>query len=412
MLKNGIKSATTKTRVEVLTADAEFERSLRDAFAAGGTIDLDLVNGTLSESEGLLGREGVTVAVIDIDGSDEMEMAALERLATRLAGWPPIVVVMPSFDKDVARRLVRMRVADFLVKPVQPIELVRTCARVVQAPKGADRAEAEIYTYIPAIGGAGVTTLAIQTALLLLGSGDQKARPSTCLVDLDFQHGACAHYLDLEPRLDLKEIEPRPERLDRQLLEVMLSYHASGLAVIAAPNRPAEMRTFDPEMVTRLLDLVSANFNYVVMDMPRTWFPWTDGVLLGSNQLYVVCEMTVPGIKHAKQLVAAISERLEGGKRPRVIVNRFEQSLFGAGLRRNDVIQAFGADLAGIVPNSYRLVREAIDRGVPLDEVQPGNKITQELKKIMASRQRDAGGGAAEAGAAKPQKKLNVSWAR
>lgn len=411
MLKNGMKSAATKTRVEVLTEDAEFERALRDTFAAGGKIDLGLVNGTVSASEDLLGREGVTVVVIDIDASEEKEMAALERLAMRLAGWPPIVVVLPSLDKDVARRLVQMRVSDFLVKPVQPIELVRTCARVVQAPKGADRTEAEIYTYIPAIGGAGVTTLAIQTALLLLGSGDQKARPATCLVDLDFQHGACAHYLDLEPRLDLKEIEPRPERLDRQLLEVMLSYHASGLAVIAAPNRPAEMRTFDPEMVTRLLDLVSANFKYVVMDMPRTWFPWTDSVLLGSNQLYVVCEMTVPGIKHAKQLVTAIKERLEAGTHPKVIVNRFEQSLFGSGLRRNDIMQAFGADLAAVIPNNYRLVREAIDRGVPLDEVQSGNKITQELKKLIASTQREAGGTSAS-GVAEPRKKLNVSWAQ
>ena len=51
------------------------------------------------------------------------------------------------------------------------------------------------------------------------------------LIDLT---GACADYLDIEPRLNLNEIEPRPERLDRQLLEVMLSHHPSGLAVIAA----------------------------------------------------------------------------------------------------------------------------------------------------------------------------------
>ena len=107
--------------------------------------------------------------------------------------------------------------------------------------------------------------------LLLLSSG-QRGRATTCLVDLNFQQGACADYLDLEPRLDLKEIEPRPERLDRQLLEVMTSYHASGLAVIAAPNQPAEMRSFDPDMVTRLLDLVSSHFDHVVIDMPRTWF--------------------------------------------------------------------------------------------------------------------------------------------
>jgi len=155
MLKNGSKAAPSKTRVEVLTIDPEFERSMRDTFAMGGKIDLSLVNGMISACEESLGGEGVTVVVVDIDSGDEKEMAALERLASRLAGWPPLVVVMPSFDKDLARRLVQMRVADFLVKPVPPIELVRTCARVVQAPKSADQAEAEIYTYIPAIGGAG-----------------------------------------------------------------------------------------------------------------------------------------------------------------------------------------------------------------------------------------------------------------
>jgi pilus assembly protein CpaE len=219
--------------------------------------------------------------------------------------------------------------------------------------------------------------------MLLMRKG-ARGTSSTCLVDLDFQHGACSDYLDIEPRLDLDEIEPRPERLDRQLLEVMLSHHSSGLAVIAAPNRPAEMRSFDPDMVTRLLDLVSSNFENVVIDMPRTWFPWTDSVLFGSNRLFIVTEMTVPGLRHAKQLVAAIGERLKGGPQPQVIVNRFEQHLFGPGLRRADIEAALGDVFAGAIPNNYRLVREAIDRGVPLDEVKAGSNVTQALKKVLA----------------------------
>ncbi len=146
------------------------------------------------------------------------------------------MVVAQRFDAEVARSLLQMRVADFLIKPVQPVELVRTCARVARSGASRHHRGRRSTPSFPRSGGAGVTTLAIQTALLLLNNG-QRARPSTCLVDLDFQHGACADYLDLEPRLDLKEIEPRPERLDRQLLEIMLSHHASGLEVIAAPNR-------------------------------------------------------------------------------------------------------------------------------------------------------------------------------
>ncbi|MBI3434133.1 MAG: response regulator receiver protein [Proteobacteria bacterium] len=362
-----------------------FAQSVRATFDAGAGVELQLIRGSIAQSNAA-SLAAATVVVLDLDPADATELALLDRLMAETAGRLPVIVITPSFDADMARRLLQMRVADFLVKPVPAIDLVRACARVVRAPAVAEAAvDADIYTFLPAVGGAGVTTLAIQTALILNGAVAQ-ARQSTCLVDLNFQHGACADYLDLEPRLDLKEIEPRPERLDRQLLEVMLSRHASGLAVVCAPSRPAEMRTFDPDMVTRLLDLVSANFRYVVIDMPRTWFSWTDSVLLGSNRLFVVSEMTVPGVRHAKQLVAAIRDRLADAPRAQVIINRFEQPMFGSGLRKADVAQALGDDFAFAIPNNYRLVREAIDRGVPLEEVKRGNNITQQLRKLVIAR--------------------------
>ncbi len=396
------------TRVVVLTADAAFQEEVTATFTASPHIDLQVVNGTLMSAGETFQTEGATVVVIDIDAGAEAEMQALQALIAQVGTWPPVVVVTQAFDGNVARRLLQMRVADFLVKPVSPLDLVQACARVAKGPASAEGTEAQIYTFLPAVGGAGVTTLAIQTAMLLLNSG-QRGKTSTCLVDLDFQHGACADYLDIEPRLNLAEIEPRPDRLDRQLLEVMLSHHRSGLAVIAAPNRPAEMRSFDPDVVTRLLDLVSTHFDYVVFDMPRTWFSWTDSVLLGSNRLFIVSETTVPGLRHAKQLVAAIRERLGDGPQPQVIVNRFEQRMFSSGLRKRDIEQALGDDFAAVVPNHYGLVREAIDRGVPLDEVKPGNKITLQIKKLIAPQAQAKAAGAAEPAAAK---KFLPSFAR
>jgi pilus assembly protein CpaE len=299
----------------------------------------------------------------------------------------------------------QMRVSDCLIKPVAPIDLVRSCARIANTAAKATTTEAQTFTFLPAVGGAGVTTLAVQSAMLLLNAGT-RSKTATCLVDLDFQHGACADYLDIEPRLNLGEIEPRPERLDRQLLEIMLSYHASGLAVVAAPNRPAEMRSFDPLVVTRLLDLVSSHFDYVVFDMPRTWFSWTDSVLLGSDRLFIVSETTVPGLRQAKQLVAAIRERLGDNPKPQVIINRFVQKMFSAGLRRSDIEQTIGDAFLTCIPNDYALVREAIDRGVPLEEVKKGNQITVQLKQILLPPP------AAKAAAGSVAKKLGMSWAR
>jgi pilus assembly protein CpaE len=395
-----------QSRVVILTADEGFEESVRATFGASPRIGLDVVKGRLSARD-QIDVDGATVVVADIDAGDEAELEALNHLLSRIGSWPPVVAVMQSFDGGIARRLMQMRVADCLIKPVPPAELVQTCARVAQRPANPEVSEAQIFTFLPAVGGAGVTTLAVQTAMLLLNSG-ASGKTSTCLVDLNFQHGACADYLDIEPRLNISEIEPRPERLDRQLLEVMIAQHPSGLAVVAAPNQPAEMRSFDPDVVTRILDLVSSHFDFVVFDMPRTWFSWTDSVLLGSNKLFIVSETTVPSLKHAKQLVEAIRERLGEGPHPQVIINRFEGKMFSTGLRRGDFEQALGDALAGTVPNNYVLVREAIDRGVPLEEIKPGNKITASLKKLIwpqgntkVPKEADSSG-----------KKLKLSWAR
>ena len=85
--------------------------------------------------------------------------------------------------------------------------------------------------------------------------------------------------------------------------------------------------------------------------------------------MFIVSEMTVPGLKHAKHIVAAIRERMPDGPQPQVIINRFEQRMFVPGLKKSDLDQALGNDFAAAIPNHYRLVREAIDRGVPLEEV-------------------------------------------
>jgi pilus assembly protein CpaE len=410
------------TRVVVLTADQGFADLVRATFSASAQIGLDVVHGAVSDGAASLEFGGATVVVVDVDAGDDTELLALERLMLRIGqgsgggqGYgPPVVAITQNFTPERARRLMQMRVADFLVKPVAPVELVRTCARVTETAARSTLAapahtpEAQIFTFLPAVGGAGVTTLAVQTAMLLLNSG-ARGKTSTCLVDLDFQHGTCADYLDIEPRLNLGEIGPRPERLDRQLLEVMLSQHGSGLAVVAAPNRPAEMRSFDPDVVTRLLDLVSSHFEYVVFDMPRTWFSWTDSVLLGSDRLFIVSETTVPSLRQAKQLVAAIRERLGDGAKPQVVINRYVQKLFSPGLRRTDIEQAIGDAFLACVPNDYALVREAIDRGVPLDDVRKGNKITLQLKKLVIPQNF---GKPAKAAPADAGKKLKFSWAR
>jgi len=375
-------------RIFLVTADKEFARETRAAFAASDLVELATIDARVTDLRGELQVADCAAAIIDMDASQLEEIDALRRVTRRLEGAAPVVVVTKEYNAAAVRILVQLQVADFLVKPIPTADLVRSCERVL---KGADRdanSESHIYTFMPAAGGVGNTTLALETAFLLHRSVTRGA--ATCVVDLNLQQGACAEYLDLEPRFDIGEVENQPERLDRQLLDVMLSKHESGLCVLAAPVRPTEMRSFDADVVVRMLDLVSAYFDNVVIDMPRTWFPWTETVLLGSNRLFIVSEMTVPCLRQTQRLMKSIQETTANQVKPSVIVNRFEQRKFDNGIKQADVQEILGDTFAGGIANNYRLVREAVDRGIPLHQVDSEANVIRDLKRIIIPEEAEA----------------------
>src|SRR5215210_2761227 len=375
-------AASQPSTILLIGPDAGFLNAV--AGAAGGihAASVTIVPESVEQACKRAEIETAAAVVVDIDPKRRESLIALQGIVMRTFGRAPVIVLADAFDDAIVRWFLQIRVSDFLRKPVEAKEVLKACIRALKATSSLPDDGSQILSFLSPAGGVGTTTLAIESAMLLRRNGPKDA-DATVLVDLDFQNGTCADYLDLEPRLDLDEIGPHPERLDLQLLEVMFSRHPSGLCVLAAKGRPAERPALDASVVIRLLDLISGRFDNVVIDMPRSWESWTDQVLLGSNRVFLVTDMTVPGLRLARRMAGALGQRLPDVK-PRVIVNRFEQQLlFGTGLRRADVERALDGYLEGTVSNNYKLVREAIDRGLPLDGVKAGSNVSADLKKIL-----------------------------
>jgi pilus assembly protein CpaE len=374
-------SSSELPSIALVGADANFLNSIAATLGPARSISATVIAECIELSAKRPELETAAVIVVDLDSKRRESLTAVQGLTARVGLRTPVIVLTEAFDDALARWFLQIRVADFLRKPVDPKEVLRACVRVLRATTDTPGGNAQILTFMAATGGVGATTLAIESAMLL--HRESKESDTTCLVDLDFQNSACADYLDIEPRLNLDEIGSHADRLDIQLLEVMLSRHKSGLAVIAAKGKPSERSRLEPTFILRLLDLVSSRFENVVIDLPRSWDEWTDQVLMGSTQVHVVTDMTVPGLRFGRRWASAIVARLPDVK-PRVIVNRFEQQLlFGTGLRRTDVERALEGFLEGTVSNNYKLVREAIDRGLPLDEIKAGSNVSTDLRKII-----------------------------
>ncbi|TGV89329.1 response regulator receiver protein, partial [Mesorhizobium sp. M2D.F.Ca.ET.145.01.1.1] len=52
-------------------------------------------------------------------------------------------------------------------------------------------------------------------------------------------------------------------------------------------------------------------------------------------------------------------------------------------IKQADVQEILGEHFVGGIANNYRLVREAVDRGVPLHEIDPNANVVNDLKKII-----------------------------
>jgi UDPglucose 6-dehydrogenase len=85
-------------------------------------------------------------------------------------------------------------------------------------------------------------------------------------------------------------------------------------------------------------------------------------------------------LSHVLDVAGEIGRAMNG---PKVIVNKYSKSLFGASLSANEAKELLRNSLAGFVSANEKLVREAIDRGVPTTAIKTRNSLVTDLAKII-----------------------------
>jgi pilus assembly protein CpaE len=383
--------------VALVSPNAELHQRLRAAFKDARRSSFIAIQGAIAEVEPqLAATNGPSVLVVDLEKDSHAAIASLGALRANGFGGA-IVTISHDLDESAVRGMLRLSVSDWLPGNAPTEEILRACEQALThqdvRPTSEPGTAARCVSFVPAAGGVGTTTLAIQAAFLM--AGRQQQFRSTCLIDLNFRSGALADYLDLAPSFDVNAVSMTPHRLDARLLEVMLSRHPSGIAVLAAPRLPTSPHVIEEAFVGRLLGTASEMFANIVIDMPPTWMPWSEGVVAGSDQVFVVTEFTVPALRKARELMQEMLPLLAEGADARVIVNKTHEQLLGGGLRKRDVSELLGNYLGGFVSEDKALVRDAINRGEPLSAGKSSNRLARELAKVIAPAAAGKGEGSA-----------------
>ena len=106
--------------IVLLSADANFTQSARSTFGADAKFELSIAGDWLRSGRFESEIGSAALMIIDLNRAEQEELSSLQRVIDKVCKQLPVIVVVPAFDEMIARKLVQMRVADILVKPVSP----------------------------------------------------------------------------------------------------------------------------------------------------------------------------------------------------------------------------------------------------------------------------------------------------
>jgi pilus assembly protein CpaE len=300
------------------------------------------------------------VVVIDLDPNPEQALDVVENLCARNSSVT-VMVYSASTDSELLVRCMRAGAREFLTEPVLPGSigeaLVRASVRRDELRRH-KRATGKLLVFVGAKGGSGVTTIASNFAVALAKNAGGKV----ALVDLDLQLGDAALTLGVATKFTVLDALENLKRLDSDFLSVLMAKHASGLAVLGAPDTiPATQPLQDG--IEKLLRVAREDFGYVVIDAGSHSIEMYEALFEMASTVYLVTQVSVAELRNSNRFVARYFNGREDGKLE-IVLNRY--------LARNveiddaAITKALTRPAKWKVPNDFAAVRRAQNTGTPI----------------------------------------------
>ena len=294
------------------------------------------------------------------------------------------------------REIVRSGACDLLQVPVEEKELQESLQRAIElagklhtaAPASAmagglsltgDRSIGRVFTTSSATGGCGKTFLATNLAYFLARYTGQR----TCIIDLDLQFGEVTTALRLRPKYTISDALQRDETDDDDLrahIEEYLVQHETGFWVLPAPKEPAEADHISSPDVTRIIEAVRSQFDYVIVDTPAAL---TEIVLAAfdlSDVLFTMATLDLPSIRN----MGVFLNQLERLKIPadniQLILNKAETNV---GIDVDQVTRLFPKQFAAVLPYAKEVSR-SINVGMPVMASAPNAPVSRLMTSGLA----------------------------
>lgn len=378
-------TAQTPERVLLCSKSRNMCERVRRAIGEGDDVAIELAPVSLLElAEGdleILNQHDIIVT--EIDPADQAEMKALRHVTASAATGTRFLAITPQeLTITVARDLM-----DAGVLEVLPVSALRDPASDAQSPMGAAPQALHngmVLSIAQSRGGIGATTLAVNLAAML--SQPQSKRDKTpaakvALLDLDIQNGDASASIDIEDNGALIELLKERSTPDAAFVRRAMVSYKDQFDVLPTPEEFAPFDAFTHDAIKQLIIELRHAYDYVIIGLPRAMVSWLAPVLALSDQMLLVTDTSVPGVRQSRRLIDFYTEDNIG--LPVDIVVSREKKPMSMPKALKEAAKFLEKPFDIWIPNDARTAQKAVERGIPMAEAAKRSASVKSLRQIV-----------------------------
>jgi pilus assembly protein CpaE len=343
----------------ITTGDSDFRSTITTLLRSSG-VSIGIIE------EKHAGGTWPDLAVVDMRNGTLASVEAIERLR---ASWPStsIFAVAASSEPDQILRAMRAGANEYLAWPIGvpgaslkdsfQTALKRTSDRH-RPTRDAGRSGVTL-SFFGAKGGAGTTTLAVNTAIDIA----RLSKRPTLIVDLHQFVGEVSLFLGVRPRFTLIDAIDNLHRIDKEFLSELVVRHKSGLDILAGGDQIDRPGPSDAPAVEQLLQQLGRSYEFIIIDAGTVTTAVADVAVFAADTIFLVANPDIASVRNAHRIVDRFEHLGASRDRLRVLLNRMsDQNQIGP----KQIEATLGHAIHMAFPSDYSIVSAAMNSGVPL----------------------------------------------
>jgi pilus assembly protein CpaE len=314
------------------------------------------------------------VIILETEGGSDI-LAGLDELASVCDPGTRVVVIGTANDTAPYRELVRRGVSDYVIGPVDTLDVVRSICGLFSASEAI--AVGRTIAIVGAKGGVGASTIAHNVAWTIA----RDLALDSVVTDLDLAFGTASLDYNQDPLQGIANAVFSGDRPDTALMERLLSKCTDHLSLLAAPATLERVYDFGEQAFDAIFDTLRMTTPCIVLDIPHQWSAWTKRAMVSADDILIVAEPDLANLRNAKNMLNILKAARPNDRAPLYCLNQVGMPKRPE-ITAREFAKAIESEPIAAIPFDSRMFGTAANNGQMIAEISAGHRTTKMLLQI------------------------------